>query len=141
MNRIKLGFCICGSFCTFKENIELMRQLANTYEIIPILSFNSAIIDTRFGKASDHIAAIESICKRAVVKTIEHAEPIGPTRMTDIMLVSPCTGNTLAKLANGITDTPVIYKITYFRRSATHVCIKRNCKICTIPCNATNNRF
>lgn len=98
---------MCGSFCTFHENIKIMRELTKKYEIQPIMSFNAASIDTRFGKAADFIAEIESICKKPVIRTIEDAEPIGPTRMTDIMLVSPCTGNTLAKLANSITDTPV----------------------------------
>lgn len=112
MSKIKLGFALCGSFCTFSQNITLMEQLiAAGYDIVPIMSFNAAKIDTRFGKASEHIAAIERLCKKSVIKTIEDAEPIGPTHMVDIMLVSPCTGNTLAKLANSITDTPVTLAI------------------------------
>ncbi|WMJ24221.1 dipicolinate synthase subunit B [Paludicola sp. MB14-C6] len=107
MTKIKLGYCFCGSFCTFKQNIEIMRELSKKYDIQPIMSFNAASINTRFGKAADFIAEMESICKKPVIRTIEDAEPIGPTHMTDIMLVSPCTGNTLAKLANSITDTPV----------------------------------
>lgn len=124
MNPIKLGFCICGSFCTFKENIELMQRLVEAgFDIIPILSFNSATMDTRFGKASDHIANIESICNKTVIATIEHAEPIGPKRMTDVILVSPCTGNTLAKLANGITDSPVTMAVKSHLRNGLPVVI------------------
>ncbi len=108
MKLIKLGFCMCGSFCTFDQNIMLMGELVEQgYDIIPIMSFNASSIDTRFGKASDYIAAVEAICQKPVIKSIEGSEPIGPTHMTDIMLVSPCTGNTLAKLAGSITDTPV----------------------------------
>lgn len=107
MNKIKLGFCMSGSFCTFDQNIKLMSELAEIYDILPILSFNAYSIDTRFGLAKDYVAAIEAICGKSIVKSIEQAEPIGPTHMTDIMLVSPCTGNTLAKLASSITDTPV----------------------------------
>lgn len=107
MSKLKLGFGFTGSFCTFKENIELMKVLAGEYEIVPIMSFNASSIDTRFGKACDFIKQMEDISGRKVIQTIQDAEPIGPTKMTDIMLVSPCTGNTLAKLANSIIDTPI----------------------------------
>ena len=107
MGKIKLGFALCGSFCTFEPNIVLMERLAEDYDILPIMSFNAASLDTRFGMAADFVSHIEEICQKPVVRTIEGAEPIGPTHMTDIMLVSPCTGNTLAKLAHSIVDTPV----------------------------------
>lgn len=111
MSKIRLGYCLCGSFCTFDVNLKMMDILAQEYDIVPIMSFNAYNIDTRFGLAKDFIMSIESICKKPVIKTIEDAEPIGPTHMTDIMLVSPCTGNTLAKLANSITDTPVTMSV------------------------------
>ncbi len=107
MTRIKLGFAITGSFCTFRQNLDLMRTLSEEYDILPIFSHNAASLDTRFGKAADHIAEAEEICKRRAIRTIPDAEPIGPKGLTDILLVSPCTGNTLAKLAFSITDTPV----------------------------------
>lgn len=107
MSKKKLGFALCGSFCTFEQNIRLARELSSFYELVPIMSFNAAGLNTRFGKAEDFIRRIEDISNKKVICTIEDAEPIGPTHMTDIMLVSPCTGNTLAKLANSITDTPV----------------------------------
>lgn len=107
MSKLKLGFGFTGSFCTFKDNIKLMKALSKDYEIIPIMSFNASSIDTRFGKADDFINQMEEISGNKVIRTIQDAEPIGPTKMTDVMLVSPCTGNTLAKLANSIVDTPI----------------------------------
>ncbi len=107
MSKLKLGFGLTGSFCTFKENVALMKELSKEYEIIPIMSFNASCIDTRFGKADDFTSEIEEISGNKIIKTIQDAEPIGPTKMTDIMLISPCTGNTLAKLANSIIDTPI----------------------------------
>lgn len=107
MNKLKLGFCMCGSFCTFKQNFELMESLANEYDVLPIMSYNACSLDTRFGKAIDNIAKAEEICRKPAIMTIEDAEPIGPKNLTDILLVSPCTGNTMAKLANSIVDTPV----------------------------------
>ncbi|MEG0692812.1 MAG: dipicolinate synthase subunit B [Oscillospiraceae bacterium] len=108
MSKIKLGFALCGSFCTFDINLKLMQKLSDDgYDIVPIMSQNASSIDTRFGIAKDYIEKIESICNKKIIKTIQDAEPIGPTHMTDIMLVSPCTGNTLAKLANSIVDTSV----------------------------------
>ena len=108
LSKIKLGFALCGSFCTFDTNIKLMQQLVDEgYDIVPIMSANAASIDSRFGNAKDFIEKIESICNKKVITTILDAEPIGPTNMIDIMLVSPCTGNTLAKLAHSIVDTSV----------------------------------
>ena len=107
MSELRLGFALTGSFCTFEANLDLMTALSTQYDILPILSYNAASLDTRFGKADDFIQRIEEICGKKVIRTIQEAEPIGPTHMTDVLLVSPCTGNTLAKLANSITDTPV----------------------------------
>lgn len=124
MNNLHLGFAMCGSFCTFADNIKLMGKLIEEgYTIIPIMSFNASGIDTRFGKAKDHIKTIEALCNHPVIRTIEDAEPIGPKNMTDIMLVSPCTGNTLAKLANSITDTPVTMAIKSHLRNNNPVVI------------------
>lgn len=103
---IRLGFCLTGSFCTFEE---AFRQMAlcreQGYDILPIFSEHAAGMDTRFGKAADHLARAEEICGRKPVCTICDAEPIGPKDMIDIMVVAPCTGNTLAKLNLAITDT------------------------------------
>ena len=108
MNKITVGFALCGSFCTFDQVIKQMEALiAKGYEIVPIMSYNAYSTDTRFGKAKEHIERIESVCKRNIIATIPEAEPIGPKKLLDILLIEPCTGNTAAKLANGITDTPV----------------------------------
>ena len=105
---VTVGFALCGSFCTLSRALPQMQALLDAgYEVLPIMSFNAGSIDTRFGKAADFIEKIEAMCGRKVIRSILEAEPIGPKKMTDIMLIAPCTGNTLAKLANGITDTPV----------------------------------
>lgn len=106
MDKLKLGFCMTGSFCMFETVIQQMEALSEQYDILPIMSYHASSLDTRFGKAADHINRIENICKKSIIRTIPEAEPIGPKNYTDIMLVAPCTGNTLAKLANSITDTP-----------------------------------
>ena len=108
MSKIKLGFAMCGSFCTFQPVLRIMEKCKNLgYDLVPIMSQNASSIDTRFGKAEDFIWQVEDICRKKIINTINDAEPIGPTHMTDIMLVAPCTGNTLAKLANSIVDTSV----------------------------------
>lgn len=108
MDKITLGFALCGSFCTFRTTIEIMKNLSESdFNIVPIMSFNASSIDTRFGNSSDFINEIESICNKKIIKTLFDAEPIGPKKTLDALLIEPCTGNTLGKLANGIADTPV----------------------------------
>ncbi len=108
MENIRLGYAFCGSFCTFKESLKALKELKNQgYEITPIMSSIAYSTDTRFGKAKDFISQIEEICQSSIIHTIPGAEPIGPKNLLDIIVVSPCTGNTLAKIALGVTDTPV----------------------------------
>ena len=108
MNDLTFGYALCGSFCTFSKSLEQMRALAEDgYHLVPVMSYNAAKTDTRFGKAEHFLQEIHDICGREVIQTIVGAEPIGPKKLVDLMIVAPCTGNTLAKLANGITDTPV----------------------------------
>jgi len=102
-----IGFALCGSFCTYSEIFPVMEELAKSYDVIPIFSFASASIDSRFGKAKDHFMKAEAICGHPPIQTIEAAEPIGPKKMLDALIIAPCTGNTLAKLAHSIADTPV----------------------------------
>jgi len=103
-----IGFAMCGSFCTFKSVIPQIKELTDFgYSIIPIMSNIAYTTDTRFGKASDFISEIQSLCNRKIIHTITEAEPIGPKKLLDAMIIAPCTGNTIAKLANGITDTSV----------------------------------
>jgi len=101
------GFGICGSFCTHKKSLEVLRQLSLSNDVQLIVSTNAATIDTRFGKATELLENIERISGRKAILTIEDAEPLGPARPLDHLIICPCTGNTLAKIANGITDTPV----------------------------------
>lgn len=108
MSKLKVGFAMCGSFCTFAKVIPQMQVLVDAgYEVVPVMSPISYSTDTRFGKAEDFRGQIEAICQNPIVHTIPQAEPFGPKKMVDAMIVAPCTGNTLGKLANGITDTPV----------------------------------
>ncbi len=108
MNNLTIGFALCGSFCTFAKAIEQIKILKSKgYDIYPIMSFNAYSTDTRFGEAKKHVETIERFCERKVISTIADAEPIGPKKLLDILIIEPCTGNTIAKLANGITDTPV----------------------------------
>ncbi len=107
MTKRRLGFCMTGSFCTFREIIPLMETFKEDYEIMPIMSFNAYNIDSRFGKRSEFIEMVEKISGNKIIHSIEAAEPIGAKGLCDAMIIMPCTGNTAAKLANGITDTPV----------------------------------
>ena len=103
-----IGYAFCGSFCTFADSFRVLCELKNKYsEIVPIMSYNAYNTDTRFGKSKDWIEKIESVCQRRIVNTIADAEPLGPKTPLDLLVIAPCTGNTLAKIANGITDTPV----------------------------------
>lgn len=104
----KIGFAMTGSFCTFKKVIEELKLLSETgAEIFPIMSLSSSTFDTRFGTADGFMSEIRAITKKEIITTIPAAEPIGPKNYLDALIISPCTGNTLAKLACGITDTPV----------------------------------
>jgi len=103
-----IGFALCGSFCTFKEVFAEIENLAACgYNIIPIMSENSYTCDTRFGDAKYWIAKIKEITGNRIIHTIPDAEPIGPKKLLDALIIAPCTGNTLAKLAYGITDSCV----------------------------------
>lgn len=109
LKNVKIGFAMTGSFCTFSRTIEELKKLVKTgAKIIPIMSYNAYNMDTRFGKANDFINQIEDITGENILHTIQDTEPIGPKKMTDVMVIAPATGNTIAKLANGIIDTPVL---------------------------------
>lgn len=124
INNINIGFAITGSFCTFERAIKQIEHFKSEgANIIPIMSYNAYKTDTRFGNAEEFIKRIESITRNKVIATIEEAEPIGPKNMTDIMIVLPCTGNTLAKLALGIYDTPVTLAVKSHLRNQKPVVI------------------
>ena len=105
----KIRFALTGSFCTFKNTIEQIKEIVKLGgDVLPIMSFNAYSINSKFGNAKDFIEEIKSITGKDIICTIENAEPIGPKKMTDIMIIAPCSGNTIGKLANGINDTPVL---------------------------------
>lgn len=102
-----IGFILTGSFCTFKKTIVQIQKLIDLKaNVIPIMSFNAYNLDTKFGKAEDHINKIQEITGNKILHSIEEVEPIGPKGLTDVMVIAPATGNTIAKLAADITDTP-----------------------------------
>ena len=102
-----IGFALCGSFCTYDQIFPVMEELATKHRITPIFSFASGSIDSRFGAADAHLERAREICGRSPLRTIEGVEPIGPKKLLDALIIAPCTGNTLAKLAHSIADTPV----------------------------------
>ena len=103
-----IGYGFCGSFCTHKKSLkELKGLISEGYDVLPIMSDNVYDTDTRFGKATDLIKEVEDITGHRVIHTIVEAEPLGPKIHLDAMIISPCTGNTLAKIARGITDTSI----------------------------------
>ena len=124
LDGIRIGFCMTGSFCTFEKAFAAAQRLVSEgAQLIPVMSFNAASISTRFGTAKENIERLESIAGRKVICTIEEAEPIGPKKMCDVMVVAPCTSNTAAKLALGLTDTPATMAVKSHLRNARPVVI------------------
>ena len=108
MKDIRVGFAMCGSFCTHRQVLAQMEKLCGTYaSVIPILSENCRRTDTRFGTAEELAAEVRRLTGRAPLDSVAAAEPIGPKALLDVLVIAPCTGNTPAKLANGVTDTAV----------------------------------
>ena len=118
-----IGFGFTGSFCTFSIAKEILKELAIENNVTAIMSFNSYNLDTKFGKATDHINEIESITGNKIIHTIEDAEPIGPKKLFDILVICPCSGNTIAKLSNDIIDTPVTMAVKSHLRNSRPVVI------------------
>ena len=108
MRSERIGFAVCGSFCTHAQVLDALKSLAQQYEtVIPIISEISSVTDTRFGSAEELIEKMEAITGRKALQGIREVEPIGPKGLLDVLVIAPATGNTLAKLAAGITDTTV----------------------------------
>ena len=121
---MNVGFAMCGSFCTFSQVIPHIKKLADKgYNVIPIMSEISYKTDTRFGKAEDFVKEITQICKNGVIHNIKDAEPIGPQKMLDVLVVAPCTGNTLSKLSCGIADSCVTLAVKAHLRNQRPVVI------------------
>lgn len=104
---MEIGFALCGSFCTYSQVFPVMEAVSKVHNVTPIFSEASYTIDSRFGTAEDHIRTAAAICGKAPLHTIGQVEPIGPKKLFDALIIAPCTGNTLAKLAHSIADTPV----------------------------------
>ena len=119
MNGLRIGFALSGSFCTFDRVLKQMEELQEAgADITPIMSFNAAGLDTRFGRAEDFKARLKEITGREPLLTLTEVEPIGPKGLFDVLIVAPCTGSTLGRLANGISDTPVTLAVkSHLRRS------------------------
>lgn len=108
-NSITVGFAITGSFCTFSKTLTVLENMKEQgYDIIPIFSDHAATMDNRFTKAEDFRKKVEKITGHKGIDTIQTAEPIGPHDPLDVLVIAPCTGNTMAKLVNGITDSPAL---------------------------------
>ena len=114
----RIGFAVTGSFCTFKAVFPQMALLVQKgYRVIPIMSENAYGTDTRFGRAADWVKQAEEITGEQVIHTIAQAEPIGPKKLLDLLIIAPCTGNTLGKLACGINDTAPTLAVKSHRRN------------------------
>lgn len=134
----KIGFVLTGSFCTFSKVIPKIKELTNKgANILPIMSFNSYNIDTKFGKSEDFINQIEEITGNKIIHTIQDAEPIGPKKLTDIMVIAPCSGNTISKLAYDIIDTPATMAVKSHLRNNLPVVIALSTNN-ALGSNATN---
>ena len=108
MERLRIGFAVCGSFCTLSRAMTALEQVKAAFgDVTPIASETTVATDTRFGPAHDFLREMERICDKRVISTIPAAEPIGPKKTLDVLVIAPCTGNTLSKLATGTADTSV----------------------------------
>ncbi len=124
LNDKTIGFALTGSFCTFARVFPQIEALVQQgAKVIPIMSEISYTTDTRFGKAEEHIKRFEQITGEKVIASVREAEPIGPKKMLDALVVAPCTGNTLAKLATGIADSSVTLAVKAHLRNKRPVVI------------------
>lgn len=146
----KVGVALTGSFCTFEKMFAELQKLVDAgAEVYPIMSCSSQTIESRFGKPDIYVAKIKEITKKDPILSIEGAEPIGPKGFLDILVILPCTGNTAAKLANGITDTPVLMAAKAHMRNnkplvisiSTNDGLGMNLKNIGLLCNSKNIYF
>ena len=120
---MNIGFAVCGSFCTFSQIFPAMAAVASIHQVTPIFSQAAYSIDSRFGSGKFHIDRATEICGKSPLHTIPEVEPIGPKKLLDALIVAPCTGNTLAKLAHSIADGPVTMAVKSHLRNARPVII------------------
>ena len=107
MSKPRVGLALCGSYCTYEKLFAEAEKLAEKYELVPIMSDTAAATDTRFGRAEEFKGRLTALTGKAVVESVAGAEPLGPAQPLDALVIAPCTGNTMAKLAAGITDGAV----------------------------------
>ena len=119
----RIGLALTGSYCTFDKALAAAEQLAERYDLTALLSETASSTDSRFGAAADHIARLEAITGKPVIRSIPAAEPVGPKNYFDVLAVAPCTGNTLAKLTAGITDSAVTMAVKSHLRGGKPVVI------------------
>ncbi len=120
---MNIGFAMCGSFCTFNAVFQAMEEVAKHHCVVPILSQTAGSVDSRFGTGEAHIQRVTEICGNAPLDTIGQVEPIGPKKLLDALIIAPCTGNTLAKLAHGIADGPVTMAVKSHLRNGRPVIV------------------
>ena len=120
---MNIGFAMCGSFCTYAQVFPIMKSLSQNHSVTPIFSDSAYSVSTRFGSAQQHIQTAEAICGYTPLHTIGEVEPVGPKKLFDILIVAPCTGNTLAKLAHSIADGPVTMAVKSHLRNGRPVLI------------------
>ena len=118
-----VGFAMCGSFCTYAQVFPVMEALAKEHNLIPIFSPASYVTDSRFGTAQSHIRQAAEICGKDPLYAVSQVEPIGPKKLLDALIVAPCTGNTLAKLAHSIADTSVTMAVKSHLRNGRPVIV------------------
>ena len=118
-----IGFAMCGSFCTFSQVFPVMERLAQDYKIVPIFSPVACTVNSRFGTAASHIQRATDICGVSPLHSIQDAEPIGPKKLLDALIVAPCTGNTLSKLAHSVADTAVTMAVKSHLRNGRPVIV------------------
>lgn len=122
--KLTFGYALTGSFCTFERSVKQIENLVNKgINVLPVMSYNAYTSDTRFGTAEYFKDRIEKITGNKIISSLTDAEPIGPKNLTDLMIVLPCTGNTLSKLRNGIYDTPVTLAVKSHLRNQKPVLI------------------
>lgn len=121
--KLQIGLAMCGSFCTFDKVLSIAEGWADQYDVTGILSETAATTDTRFGAAADHIRRLEALTGKPVMTSITDAERVGPGKLFDVLVIAPCTGNTLAKIAHGITDTAVTMAAKAHLRNGRPLCI------------------
>lgn len=124
LSKLRIGCAMTGSFCTFKQVFKAWENLKSLgADLTPVMSFNAHDQDTRFYPAAEAISIFSGICDKDILHDIPSVEPIGPKKLFDLLIVAPCTGNTLAKIANGITDTPVALAVKSHLRNGKPVLI------------------